>query len=154
MSTSKITAATPKFDRANDTLLKGRVSEVWMYEELKPFSFIWPCSTSNQYEYRVTVPKGFIHDYATIPPIATKLTGLKPDDPDYAQAAILHDFLCRFRKKSLCTKEGRVVQMLDISRKECDDIFLDAMKSLNCPPWKYNLIYAAVRAYAVVNMKK
>lgn len=146
---------TAKFDGANKTTLQGVVSGVTVYKEESTFSFTWPLKIkSNEYMYRVTIPKGFVHDFATIPTIATKITGLKPDDPDYAQAAILHDFLCRFRKIDLCYKDGRVLKVLDISRKECDDIFLEAMKSLNCPPWKYNLIYAAVRTYAVVNLKK
>jgi len=86
----------------------------------------------------VVVPIGFPTDLASIP---RPLWVLFPPTGSYGKAAIIHDYLL---------KEGKR------SRKECDDIFLEAMKVDNvCLPTR-SLIYTGVRFYNIfiVPLKK
>lgn len=80
----------------------------------------------------IVVPAGFTTDFASIPRFLWRIIGT-PTSADYRNAAVLHDFLYCLGKDS-----GR-------SRKECDDIFYDAMTVLNVSWWKKNMIYRGVR---------
>lgn len=77
----------------------------------------------------ITVPKGFITDFASIPRMFWIIL---PPDGEYTQAAVLHDYLY--------FKQSR-------SRKEADQIFLDAMGVLEVPNWKRYPMYHAVRMF-------
>lgn len=76
----------------------------------------------------VTVPQGFVTDFASIPRIFWGF--ISPLDRTQA-AAILHDYLYRIRWSN--------------NRRLCDIVFLAAMEAGNVPGWKGNLIYRAVR---------
>ena len=132
----------------------GVVSEIVIDRVTMPFTFTWPCETSKVFVWRSIVPARFVTDYASIPWAAQKATGWKPNDPDVAQGAVLHDWLTQKRTKLLVSaKTGRVYKEVPISRKECDDIFLDAMTALGAAPFKRNAIYASVRVYATLAFK-
>ncbi|MBU2708890.1 DUF1353 domain-containing protein [Zooshikella marina] len=79
----------------------------------------------------LTVPVDFITDFASIPRIFWMLL---PRDGKYLEAAVLHDWLY-FRQPD------------EMTRKEADLIFRDAMNSLDVASWKSALIYYAVRLF-------
>lgn len=85
----------------------------------------------------VFVPGGFETDLASVPRF---LWTLIPPFGKHSQAAVIHDFLYKMRKDITFTGPKR-------SRKECDQIFLDAMKALDVPMWKRQTMYRAVRAF-------
>lgn len=57
----------------------------------------------------------------------------------YGKAAVLHDWLCGHYK---------------VSRKEADQLFLEAMKLLGVSWWKRRTMYSSVRLYAIATFKK
>lgn len=143
-----------KFNGPLLTEAVGVVSEIQIDRVTMPFTFTWPAGTSSLLAWRAIVPARFVTDYASIPWAAQKLTGWKPNDPDIAQEAVLHDWLCQKRTKLLVSvKTGHIYKEVPISRKEVDDIFLDAMESVGCPPFKRLAIYSAVRVYATLALK-
>lgn len=75
----------------------------------------------------VTVPKGFVHDFASVPGIATPLV---PTHGPYNRAAIVHDFLYW---AAPCT------------RLQADNLFLISMIEAGVAPWRRWGIYRAVR---------
>ena len=81
----------------------------------------------------ITIPEGFITDLASIPFGARWLI---PKLGRHAQSAVLHDFLYN--------KRGKMANKT-YSRKECDQIFLEAMGVLKVPFWKRKIMYRAVR---------
>lgn len=85
---------------------------------------------------KIVVPKGFITDFASVPFPASMFI---PKSGLYNQAAVLHDFL--YQKKIR-------------SRKESDQIFLEAMKVLGVNVFKRNIMYRAVRAFGWVAWRK
>ncbi len=77
----------------------------------------------------VTVPKGFVTDFASVPrlPGAYWVAGGKAN-----KEAVVHDFLYRSK---LCT------------RKEADDVFLEAMELNGQSWWRRRLMWAGVRLF-------
>lgn len=75
----------------------------------------------------ITVPKDFETNLASIPRI---FWNILPPAGKYAKAAILHDWLYTDGKKT---------------RRECDEILLDGMRSLDVEKWKCELMYYSVR---------
>ena len=75
----------------------------------------------------ITVPRGFVTDLASIPQIVRNLLDV---NDAHRRAAVLHDY-------------GYVMQFL--TRKETDDMFLEAMEVCGVPAWKRYLMYSAVR---------
>lgn len=88
----------------------------------------------------VTVREGFETDLASIPRILWTLL----DSPigRHAQAAVLHDFL-------YSAPLG-----YNYSRKECDQIFLRAMKDSKVDFWRRWLIYFGVRLFGFFSFQK
>ena len=80
----------------------------------------------------ITVPKGFISDGATIPRFLWPVIGHPMDH--YAQAAFLHDYICRELRDRYNRKEGEV-------------IMLEAMKVLGIPFWKRRIMYRGLRMF-------
>lgn len=83
------------------------------------------------------VPRGFITDGASVPRV---FWSFFPPWGPYGQAAILHDYLCNY----LCLFENGKKKY--ITRKQCDDIFLEAMDVLGVGKLARFLIHKAVRA--------
>lgn len=84
----------------------------------------------------VTVPADFPTDLATVPRSLWWL--FPPHDPRYAAAAVLHDYLYRWRSE---TGEA-------FDRATADGIFLEAMLILGVPRWKALTMFVAVRLYS------
>jgi len=87
----------------------------------------------------VTVPKGFSSDLASVPWPATLLI---PKSGRFNQSAVLHDWL--YNQRFI---HGR-------SRKECDQIFLEAMGVLGVVAWKRYMMYYAVRSFGWIPWRK
>lgn len=80
----------------------------------------------------IIVPEGFITDFASVPrPFWIFL----PPDGIYTQSAVLHDYL--YNKKMF-------------PRKECDRLFLEAMKALNVAKMTRTLMFWAVRLFGYI----
>lgn len=96
----------------------------------------------------VSVPVGYETDFATIPQIFWSII---PPWGKYGKAAVIHDFLCTdgyyFR-----VVDGAKLQV-PVTRKEADDIFLEAMTVLGVDEVTRTAMYAAVRAYAIATGK-
>ena len=89
-----------------------------------------------------TLPCGFLTDGASIPTILWG-TGLQPFGP-WFYAALGHDFW--YSRAST----GR----FDLTRKEADDLFLEAMFNLGVPWHTRHMIHSAVRCAGWRNWKK
>lgn len=82
----------------------------------------------------VTVPAGFITDFASVPWFAD---GLFPSFGPYVPAAIPHDYLY--------DRGGKLPDGKTFTRAQADKLFLDVMADLNIPWWKRSIMYRAVR---------
>lgn len=89
---------------------------------------------------KVTVPKDFQTDFASIPKLFWSF--LSPIDR-YTRAAIVHDWLYIYHKviRTTDTKEST------ITRKEADDIFYKLMGRDKVPDWKRKILWSAVRLF-------
>ena len=76
------------------------------------------------------VPTGFYTDLASIPAPARMVL---PVNDIHARSSVLHDYLYAFHRR------------LRLTRKQADDIFLQAMKSDKVPYWKRYTMYLGVR---------
>ena len=74
----------------------------------------------------ITVPKGFITDFASVPDC---LHWILPPNGKYGKAAVIHDY-CYF---SAC-----------YSKLKSDKIFLEGMEVLGVAKWKRDIMYYAV----------
>jgi hypothetical protein len=103
---------------------------------LRPFSYRIGSRYSNQI---IKVPIGTLTDFASIPPIFWFL----PSWAKFSKASVLHDLLYREQK----------IMGEAISRKEADDIFLEAMLiDFSCHKvggFVAYLEYTAVRVFAL-----
>lgn len=89
----------------------------------------------------VEIPHGYLTDGASVPRIFWNIV---PPWGKYGQAAIVHDFLCEYLMVKTKTGERK------ITRKECDQIFLEAMLVMGVPERKAKMIHAAVSLYRTV----
>ncbi len=79
--------------------------------------------------FYIEVPDGTLTDFASVPGIFQSII---PKDGSWTQAAVLHDYLYKSHIKS---------------RKESDEIFLEAMGVLKVPDWKRYAMFYAVRLF-------
>jgi len=77
----------------------------------------------------ITVPAGFVTDFASIPRFAQFLI---PKLGRYNKAAVIHDWLYQVLPKQT-------------TRKGADRCFRDGMRDLGVVKWKYTAMYWAVR---------
>jgi len=75
----------------------------------------------------ITVEKGFMTDFASVPRIFWAI--ISPIDT-HAKAAVIHDYCYYYAP---------------YNRKISDQIFHEALKVLNVPPWKVWCMYRGVR---------
>jgi hypothetical protein len=87
----------------------------------------WKPNPGQERYKAVTVPKGFVTDLASIPPIF--FSALRPDG-EYAYAAVVHDYLYWTQTRS---------------RDEADDILKMAMEDFQVGTLRVGAIYTAVR---------
>lgn len=92
----------------------------WYFTVHEAFTCRWKAIT-------IMVPNGQETDLASIPQF---LQNIIPLVGNHLQAAIVHD-LC-YRSK------------IGVSKKDADDLFYDAMKTLGVPWWKRQAMYQAV----------
>lgn len=91
---------------------------------------------------KIIVPKGFVTDFASIPRMFRHIlpvTGTKRNP--YGKSAVLHDYL--YDKTCL----------YNYSRKEADDIFLEAMKAVGVSKFVRYLLYYSVRWFGKSHYK-
>lgn len=94
----------------------------------------WELTTSLVYKSdllgkTITVPAGFITDFASVPrlPLAYWLMGGVA-----TKAAVIHDFLYRLG---------------DVSRKDADKVFAEAMEATGIPAWRRGPMWLGVRIF-------
>jgi len=112
---------TPLLVKVDDS---GRI-----FELLENFSFY----RTGKEEETITVPKGFLTDFASIPQFAWSIY---PPLGKYGKAAVIHDWL--YKQAGL---QGHY------KRKDCDDIFLDGMTVLGVSFISRHIIYNMVRLF-------
>ncbi len=78
---------------------------------------------------KITVPKGFVTDFASVP---NPVRMLIPKWGKYGKAACLHDWLYNCKT---------------VTRLEADNLFLEAMVVMGVPRWQRITMYIAVRAF-------
>lgn len=91
----------------------------------------------------VRVPAGFVTDFASIPKI---LWNILPPWGKYGKAAVIHDYMYTAHKVSFEDETGNV-SLVDIERKQADDVFLEAMKVLGVGVVTRYAMYYAVRVF-------
>lgn len=116
--------------------------ELWV--TLRSFTYWSRCDDSapelpieQRCKLRIVVPTEFVTDFGSIPAIAWPLIGHPAGE--YVQATVLHDYLYSTR---------------GISRRESDEIFLEAMEVLGVPRWKRSLMWLAVRSAGWIFFKE
>lgn len=83
--------------------------------------------------FSVLVPQGFVTDLASIPRVLRLFIQVNGRHSD---AAIIHDWLYY--------KRGHIGPWT-LTRKQCDDIFLEAMLESGVPKWKAWTMWSGVR---------
>ena len=87
----------------------------------------------------VTVPTGFVTDFASVPKI---FQSILPAWGKYGKAAVVHDYLYQ---------ATGIHHWL--TRKMADDIFYGAMVASGTKPWKAKVMYWAVRLFGRYSWK-
>lgn len=90
------------------------------------------------YTSYVHVPRGYLTDGASVPRIFWSVI---PPWGKYGQACVLHDYLCEYNYYH----DG--LHTFNISRKQVNSIFNEAMKEAKVPTFKRHLINNAVELY-------
>lgn len=96
----------------------------------------------------ITVPAGFVTDFASIP---WGLWNLFPPWGPHARPAIVHDFLYETSGTGVWRAVGDepagryITRQADYSRSEADGIFREALGVVGVPGWRRTLMYRAVR---------
>ena len=90
---------------------------------------------------RITVPRGFKTDYASVPFIFWILI---PPWGKYGKAAVIHDYLYQTHSEY---NQNVWQRMFSKERKRADNIFREAMGILGVARWRKCLMYWAVRLF-------
>ena len=91
----------------------------------------------------IRVPKGFVTDLASVPRV---FWAILPCFGTYTDGAVVHDMLYHHNGVVLFKEDGRVaLNRVTLTRKECDDVLLEAMRDCHTPRWQQVVIYRAVR---------
>ena len=115
-------------------VVKHLDGEKW--EVMRKFTYHVGNKTSKE---MITVPVGFITDFASIPRTCWSLIGSPTGK--YGKAAVLHDYLYRRLQRKY-------------SRKQSDDIFLEAMKISKVGMIRRYTIYYSVRLFGFASWRK
>lgn len=94
----------------------------------------------------ITVPEGFITDFASVPWPASMFI---PLSGRHNMAAVVHDFIY-----SLLGEMSIPYNFKKRTRKECDLIFLEALRASGCNEIKSQIMYRAVRIGAWISWNK
>ena len=87
---------------------------------------------SKKLNQQIIVPSGFLTDLASIPRL---LWSIFPPFGKYSRAAVVHDYI-------LSKKHD-----YNLTKKEYDDIFLEAMKAYNVNVFTRNIFYYSLRLF-------
>lgn len=87
----------------------------------------------------IKVPTGFVTDFASVPRI---FWSIYPPFGRYSKAAVLHDYLYDITCEYL------------YSRKDSDEIFLEAMKAVGVKKFTRSLLYYMVRWFAKSHFRR
>lgn len=120
--------------RERNTFLTPLVVEVMpsgkTFKVHHEFTYIW----RRAFDVKITVPIGFVTDFASIPWFARVVI---PKLGKYTKAAVIHDYIYQAQsgKAYFCNRSG------------ADHIFRDAMKDLGVVKWKRIVMWLAVRLF-------
>lgn len=95
-------------------------------------------------EERIFVPARYKTDLASVPWPATLFI---PKSGAYNPAAVVHDFLYQRKGKILVKDSQGNTYPKFYTRKECDEIFLEAMIALGVNSFKARIMFSAVRTF-------
>lgn len=104
----------------------------------------------------IRVPEGFITDFASVPRF---LWVMFPPTGKYGKAAVVHDYLYVVGGKVPCRwcGDNKVIpcpKPAIYTKKDADQIFLDAMKALGVNLVQRRMMYTAVRWFGRGNFGK
>jgi hypothetical protein len=109
--------------------VRARKSDVQLYRLLADIACVVPGIGT------ITVPAGFVTDFASIPRIAW--TWLSPEDPVVLFPSIIHDYLYDIA--------GEVSPDRVLTRAECDEVLRAAMLTCNARSSQAWVVYQVVR---------
>lgn len=98
------------------------------------------CILDHNNEQYVTIPQGFLTDGASVPRMFWTFF---PSWGKYGQAACVHDFLCEYL---IISDNGKI---RNITRVECDKIFLKLMTEMQIGKTKRLLMYWGVSMFRI-----
>lgn len=105
------------------------------YEVVADYTYQWK-------NYRITVPKGFVYDRASIP----SLFWIIIDKDSLSNVApLFHDLLYRHGGK---LAENLVSPYRTFSREDADELFSELMTKCGVRPWRRVAAYRAVRQFS------
>lgn len=96
--------------------------------------------------YRLTLPEGFVTDFASIPKLVWSI--LAPWDYQYTPACLPHDLGYELAGSLTVWWHNGVTwtpKRLELTRRAVDDLMYWGMVARGTPKWKVNAIYSAVR---------
>lgn len=102
----------------------------------KWFELYEPLEYMSKDEFLFVIPRKIGTDFASIPRMFRAMISRVGK---YGKAAVLHDWLCQYKI---------------VSRKEADQLFLEAMTILGVGWFKRRTMYIGVRSYSIATFKK
>lgn len=102
----------------------------------KWFELYEPLEYLSRDGFLFVIPRKIGTDFASIPRMFRAMISRVGK---YGKAAVLHDWLCQYKI---------------VSRKEADQIFLEAMELLGVGWFKRRAMYIGVRSYSIATFKK
>ena len=114
--------------------------EPGLFEYTKPMIWHHPLVGQQQ------VDKGRTTDFASIPPFFRRIFNV---NGKHREEAGVHDDLYR-RRGVFDTPNGQI----KLTRKQCDQIFLDGLTYDGIPWWKRQLMHKAVRVFGGYHLRK
>ncbi len=114
------------------------------FKLLYPFTYYW-----KRYGVKVSVPAGFVTDFASIPqPVSFIISKLGR----WNKPAVLHDWC--YHGKVFDPQLSPPYNYYGGTRKEADLLFLDAMIDLGVKKWKRTVLYRFVRMFGWLAWRK
>jgi len=126
------------------------------YELVADWTYEWECGGIRR---RITVPKGFVYDGASVPRIVWTLTGILPDGLIRA-AALVHDWLYKHRGRlppgsyQQLHRGAWVNRDRAASREEADRLFARIMREAGVGKARRRMAYVAVRACGWLSFRR
>lgn len=122
-------------------------NEAKRFEVVSPFTYY---IDRLEGDLKVEIPIYFRTDFASVPRLFWTVI---PPVGLYGKAAVVHDFLCEYGTAWQRDASGNW-SVYDVSRKEADQIFRNAMQVLGVGKVKRNVMFWGVRLYSIFTFKK